>query len=926
MTRRTSLSFVRFSAVVVLISAVFFAGPTGNALAADSQYTLDNGMQVILKENHSSPMTAAIIFVKSGSKYESVYENGITHFLEHLLFDGTASKSRSELDQSISDLGGYINAFTREDQTTFLVLLPREYIEYGLTVQADMLFNSVFPENEMAKERQVVIEEINSDADQSGYAPEGFFRVRTFANTDYSRPVLGYKEFIERIPREAVIDYWKRYYTPDNMVTLVIGDFATDSMKTIVERVFGKYPSATKADTASAGPLNRRQKALEEKRRDGALSGAQRYDTVANVTSTYVDFSISGPRITDKDYLPFDLLTSYLSLDEISPLHQALLEGETPLVTEMGLSLTTYEEFTRLDISLIADSSANPDTIIAEVTRQLATMTEHEASPKTVQGIKTSIRCDAIYNAEKLHYYGFMIAPYMMAGGWDFIQSYPDRIDSVNWSDCQRVAEKWLSEPDYIVTVVTPADSIQTAYLPTGPGEAAVATYFDTAQFPEYDLISGHEIEYPNVDSVSLTLTDKSVYAREVLPDGLTVLVKSNPDSRVFAVNILGKNRTASEPDSLAGITDFVNRCLGQGTTTRDGSRLTEDLATIGANLTLNDNQWIPYDDRYTTRSYSFIKFETIEDFAEAGFDLLMDILHNPAFDTTDIEQVRREMQGILMRDATSPSKVARQLFYETYFAGTPFANPIMGTAGTLAAITRDDLVAHHRRFYAPDNIIMSIVTSRDTSEVLAWVRAAYAEVPAANDLITRPVAPQPILSLVSKHTDLPTQQVAQYAGGRLSGASGTEVADLSIATSILSNRLFDNLREREGLAYSTGASARFEKDFGWYYLVISSATDKYERARDGLGLQADKLAFDGPTVDEVRRAKNEVWGRLMSAKLSRINQAYYMAVDEFLGYLPGHDADFVASLGQVNAYTVRAVASKYFRPSAWVVCSAGAK
>jgi predicted Zn-dependent peptidase len=93
--------------------------------ASESTFRLANGMEVILKENHSSPMISSIVFVKSGSKYETDYENGITHFLKHLAFDGTANKTREEIDRSIRDLGGYINAFTRKDLTAFLVLLPR---------------------------------------------------------------------------------------------------------------------------------------------------------------------------------------------------------------------------------------------------------------------------------------------------------------------------------------------------------------------------------------------------------------------------------------------------------------------------------------------------------------------------------------------------------------------------------------------------------------------------------------------------------------------------------------------------------------------------------------------------------------------------------------------------------------------------------
>jgi predicted Zn-dependent peptidase len=222
--------------MLLAIAIVAIAGPV---MAQTESFTLDNGMRVILKENHSSPMVASLVFVKSGSRYEGKFENGITHFLEHLLFDGTTTMSRERLDKSITDLGGYINAFTRKDLTAYLVLLPKQYIDYGMTVQADMLFNSVFPESEMTKERNVVIEEIKKDMDSPSAPSDELFAEAAYGSTLYGRPVLGYKSFIENIDRDAIIAYWKKYYQPGNMETLVIGDFDAAQMKQQVMAIFG---------------------------------------------------------------------------------------------------------------------------------------------------------------------------------------------------------------------------------------------------------------------------------------------------------------------------------------------------------------------------------------------------------------------------------------------------------------------------------------------------------------------------------------------------------------------------------------------------------------------------------------------------------------------------------------------------------------
>jgi len=895
-----------------------------STLATTETFSLDNGLEVVLKENHGSPMVASIIFVRSGAKYESRYENGLTHFLEHLLFDGTVNQTRQELDASLGNLGGYINAFTRKDLTAYFVLLPRQYTKYGMTVQADMLFNSTFPETELAKERKIVIEEINQGADRPGAPADAFFVQKAYAGTEYDRPVLGYASFIENIPRAAVVACWKKYYTPDNMTMLVIGDFEPETMKKTIVDVFGAVSGIADSDSTQA-PASHQQLLAGAKRDRTEIVGQTIFDTLADVTSTYVNFSFAAPRHNDPDYLPFCLLAEYLALEDISPLKRALMSGDKPLVTEVGVSLETKSEFSRLEVSAIANDAGYADDIVRTIVDEMSLISSHVADSEAVLGIKTSVKCEDIYIAERLHHYGIIIAPMMMTVGWDFIQQYPDLLEEIQWSQCQMAAGKWLDSPRYIATTVRPVgESGKIPYVPAGITSEEVVNYFDTASFPEYELAATADLTFPATDSVSFELVDPAHYHREVLDNGLTVIIKSSPDSRVFAINVIGKNRSANEPEDKAGITDFVNRCLEKGTLSRDASQLTRDLSAIGARVTLYDNPWIPFDDRYTTRRFSFIRFETIDEFAPKGFRLFVDMLCNPAFDSAEVAKVCAGMLGTVGRDATSPMKVSRDLFYRTLFENRPFERPIMGTPRTISSITVGDLRTHHANFYSPENMIISIATNRELEEVLGWVKADLGQL-AAIGFVSRAGEPaDPIPTTKQAHVDLEKEQIGIYLGSSLPGADSDDAAALTVAISILSNRLALNLREKQGLAYSTGAGIRFEREFGWYYCMIGTASANYQRALDGMILQTDKLRLDGPTSKEIRRAKNRLWGRLMTAKLSRINQAYYLGVDEFFGRDLGYDRRFLEELEKVTMEAVRRVASRYFRTDTYVIATAG--
>jgi zinc protease len=623
--------------------------------------------------------------------------------------------------------------------------------------------------------------------------------------------------------------------------------------------------------------------------------------------------------------MAFDLLSQYLALDAVSPLMKALTSGDQPLATEVGIWPVTREEFSRLEVSVMTDNADSRHSIVETVLGELRDIHRHVADPEALAGIRTSVKCEHIYNTDKLHYYGFIISPMIMTTGWDFIQQYPDLLEQADWTSCRETAERWFKEPDYVATMVRPVgESGKVPYTPPSISAEEVMVYFDSTAFPEYDLTSGRELAFPPTDLISFELEDQAQYHREVFDNGLTVLIKSSPDSRVFAVNVLGKNRSANEPPDLAGITDFVNRCFEHGTLTRSAAELSRDLAKIGANVTLYDNPWIPYDDRYTTRQFSFFKFETIDEYAAQGVGLLVDMLLYPAFDSVEVENVRKGMLALAGREAGSPRNAARDLFYETLFPKEVYGKAIMGSARTIAAITVDDLRAHHARFYSPDNMIVSVSTRRSPDEVLGWLRSTLGRIRRSEPRETPEPRLEPLTTTRQAHTDLDKEQVYILLGSPLPSAGSGEETAIEVATSILSERLYLNLREKQGLAYSVGAGATFDRNFGWYYCAIGTGSENYQTALDGIILQIEKLKFDGPTQEEVHRARNQLWGRLIRAKLSRINQAYYLGVNEYLGRSPDYDSRYLAELAGTDVEAVRRAAVKYFRTDSYALVSAG--
>src|SRR3990172_2983648 len=187
-------------------------------------FTLGNGLTVVIRENHSSPVVAVQVWVKAGSTTELEERAGMSHILEHMAFKGTKRRGPGQIAREVESLGGQINAYTSFDETVYHITISGRYLENALDILADTIGNSVFDADELAKEREVVLEELRMNEDNPGRGNgEAMFREGGRGHP-YGRPVIGYDNTIRQTTREDLLSYFSRYYYPGNMVLVIAGD------------------------------------------------------------------------------------------------------------------------------------------------------------------------------------------------------------------------------------------------------------------------------------------------------------------------------------------------------------------------------------------------------------------------------------------------------------------------------------------------------------------------------------------------------------------------------------------------------------------------------------------------------------------------------------------------------------------------------
>src|SRR5207302_10176121 len=242
------MSSHRFAASLVAAVISTFAFSAGSAFAQTAvtserpaSFTLDNGLQVVVIPDHRTPVVTQMIWYKVGSADETPGKSGLAHFLEHLMFKGTAKHPAGEFSQTVLKVGGNENAFTSTDYTGFYQRVPREQLGKMMEFEADRMTGLILKDENVLPERDVVLEEYNMRvANNPDARLVEQIMAALYLNHPYGRPVIGWHDEIEKLDREDALAFYKRFYAPNNAILVIAGDVEPNDLRPIAERSFGE--------------------------------------------------------------------------------------------------------------------------------------------------------------------------------------------------------------------------------------------------------------------------------------------------------------------------------------------------------------------------------------------------------------------------------------------------------------------------------------------------------------------------------------------------------------------------------------------------------------------------------------------------------------------------------------------------------------
>lgn len=394
------------------------------------KFVLDDGLTVLIRENHASPVVTLDIWVNTGSINEPKKINGVSHFLEHMLFKGTETRGPGEIDRIVEGVGGMWNAGTSKDFTHYYLTVSSQQVDVGLDVLADVMMHSSLDPEELEKERKVILEEYYRKQDNPGaLLYEKVYEI-AYSSSPLKQTVLGVPDSISAISREQMADYYHRYYAPRNMALIVAGDVDTQTMLSKIRSEFDGFDRPYEPYKATPVP---------------ELRSSGNTETISKeIKETYLALVFPGPGIQEPDDVyAMDLLLYVLSEGRSSRLQQEIKEKKR-LVSTIAATYPTH----KLKGVFVVSATLKRDkldeakqAILAELEK---VKTKHVKRAELAKAKKLLTNVYYFSNETTTGQTGSIGFYYTLTGDTVFEQHYLDNIQKQTAHDLQRVAQKYL--------------------------------------------------------------------------------------------------------------------------------------------------------------------------------------------------------------------------------------------------------------------------------------------------------------------------------------------------------------------------------------------------------------------------------------------------------------------------------------------------
>lgn len=405
------------------------------------RFSLQNGLSVLLKEIHTTPLISAWVWYRVGSRDEVPPRTGISHLVEHMQFKGTPAFPAEEMDRAVARVGGTRNAFTYLDWTTYFETMPADQIDLALRLEADRMSNSAFDPAEFESERTVVISEREGSENEPMFQLGEAVQQACFRIHSYHHEVIGDKADLKTMTRDDLYGHYRAYYVPNNAVLAMAGDFDTAQMRTRIEEVFGGIPVG-KTPPRLARP-------------EPEPTGETRITVHGPGETSFVQAAYRFPAAVHEDFHALAVLDSLLAgpsnlnmfggggiSNKTSRLYRALVDRQFA-VGFSGGSSPTIDPY-MYTFALTVHPKRTPEQALAALDAELARIQQDKISQAEMRRAIKQARANFAYGSENITNQAFWLGYAEMFATYSWFENYLDKLAAVSIADVRRVAREYL--------------------------------------------------------------------------------------------------------------------------------------------------------------------------------------------------------------------------------------------------------------------------------------------------------------------------------------------------------------------------------------------------------------------------------------------------------------------------------------------------
>ena len=835
-----------------------------------STFKLDNGHTVIIKEVHDNPIVTIDTWIKTGSINENDKNNGVAHFLEHLFFKGTKKYPTGQFDRILESKGAVTNAATSKDFTHYYITIPSRYFMTAMELHADMLLHPLIPRKELEKERKVVLEEIAKTQDSTESRLYEQMNEKFYSIHPYKRKVIGTKQVIETIPREEILEFYNQWYRPSNMITVVVGDVNTQDALNMVKKEF---------------VMEEKEKVkLPDYKMDKNIEKQQEIITKDKVKTGYLMIGFRGVKAADKkEQYALDVLATILGDGRSSKLYHVIKDQK-----QLAYSISSGHSSMKDDSIFYVQANFKPenlDKLKSSIFCEIEKMRQGSFDEQDIKTAKSIIERDTYYARESTSNVASELGyTTLLYNNTDFYDEYIPNIKKVTKNEIVNAAKKYLNPQHSVISIILP----------------------ESANIQKQETKPIADVKKSSAQLIKQNQTTKEY----LLSNGATLLINNNRLNDIVAIQIYTKGGSFTE--QKPGVASITATAMLKGTQKFSGIDLSRIMEQNGIKI-------IPTN---SPDSFVISAKTTLQDLP-LTMDLLSEIINNASLEEQDIEKIKTEKLAAIEKQRDVPSNVAFEEFRTELWKNTPYGRTGKILEKTIPTITRQDVINYYKSLSNPQNIVISINGNVNDNDIINYFDPMYCKNKGKKvNYSDYKTLFKPLQNSVTTKTSKDSEAAWVVAGWQTDGLTNIkDAATLQIIDAIMgsgmSSRLFNRLRDEQGLAYQVGSIYVPNVNSGLFAIFIGTNPKTALHSKNELLKQINILKKEFVADKELREAKDKILGNFILSQETNAEKAATIGWFE----ASGRGFDFIdkypAIIESVSASDIIRVANKYFNKNA---------